>query len=57
MLSDYHPNQMLDLAEKYNLCPDCFEPLQIHEWREHRGEYWGVDCYENMAEWRCPNCK
>lgn len=38
-------------------CADCgaiFDEDEIAEWKESRGEFWGMPCYEKMAG--CPRC-
>ena len=47
----------LDLVK----CAECgkvFEKdeVDVEEWDEPRGEYWGIPCSEHMIEWRCPHC-
>lgn len=47
----------LDLVK----CAECgkvFEKdeIDVEEWDEPRGEYWGMPCSEHMIEWHCPHC-
>ena len=39
-----------------NLCPVCFEPVEIHSRFEYRGDCRGQPAYENIYDIRCPCC-
>ena len=39
------------------ICNDCFHVFdddEIATWRESRGEFWGMPCYETVSG--CPKC-
>lgn len=49
------------IVDKY-YCSRCNsvyteDELEIHEWYESRGEFWGAPCSERMSEAWCPKCK
>lgn len=37
-------------------CPICGEELEKKEYKESRGEYWGIPSYENMNKFYCQCC-
>jgi uncharacterized protein YbaR (Trm112 family) len=45
-----------DYAIKNRICPKCLRDLEIHEWKESRGEYQGYLASEIMNELYCERC-
>lgn len=37
-------------------CGQWTDDVEVNEWDENRGEFWGMPCTEHMVEWLCPNC-
>lgn len=58
MLGVIYAKSRNEMGAKY-YCANCdtwLDELNIVEWDEPRGEYWGIPCSEHMSEWRCPYC-
>jgi predicted RNA-binding Zn-ribbon protein involved in translation (DUF1610 family) len=57
-MSMYQKIKVKEIKDKY-YCAECkswFEFPVVHQWKEPRGEYWGIPCDEEMCEWLCPVC-
>jgi hypothetical protein len=49
-------NFIYEKCQELELCPKCFSKLNITKHKEHRGEYLGQTCYQNVVEVKCENC-
>ena len=50
-------NEVLNnYAIKNRICPKCLTELEIHKWKEDRGEYQGFLASEEMNELYCERC-
>lgn len=47
---------IVEKCSELNLCPKCFKELELEVVQEDRGEYFGVQCYENVGYKFCDCC-
>lgn len=56
LLNNIDKDDLENYAVKNMICPKCCGNLMIHSWRESKGKYFGVPCYEEMTELICEVC-
>jgi uncharacterized protein YbaR (Trm112 family) len=58
VLDNYIENkeQLNSYAIENRICPKCLTELEIHKWKEDRGEYMGSLALEEMNELYCGRC-
>jgi hypothetical protein len=56
MLCDIDKQDIEDYAIGHNVCPRCYSQLELHTWKEARGDYFGSPAFEEMGEIYCLCC-